>query len=265
MNTVTNAEKALWRGLDDFSSHGLIDRIDPRSRIVAGVLFAGVVVSLGNLVALSAGLGVGVLALGLSGTLNGATLKRVAAMDAFIIFMLVILPFTTPGAALFTIWGVPASREGLLKAIEIMLKANAIVMVLLSQVGSMEATTLGHGLYRLRCPEKLVHLMLFTVRYLSVLHDEYLRMRTAMRTRGFLPRNNLHTYKSFGYLLGMMLVRSLERSERIYEAMKCRGFDGRFFLLADGRFGLWDAVYAVIVLSLLAGLTVLEMLHVTLF
>jgi cobalt/nickel transport system permease protein len=49
--------------------------------------------------------------------------------------------------------------------------------------------------------------------------------------RGFRPGVNRHTYRSFGYLAGMLLVRSLDRSERIVAAMKCRGFRGRFYLL----------------------------------
>ena len=261
MNTVAKAERALWRSLDDKGSVSFIEGINPRARIIAAVLFALIVVSLNNLLALGACVAVAMGAMTLSGTLSGPTLKRVAAMDAFIIFMLVILPFTTPGTVMFTIGGFSASKEGLLKAIEIMLMANAVVMVLLSQVGTMEATTLGHALHRLRCPEKLIHLMLFTVRYLSVLHEEYLRMRTAMRTRGFRPRSNLHTYKSFGYLLGMMLVRSLERSERIFEAMKCRGFRGRFFLLDEDRFGIRDGLYGLIVVVLLTGLVLLEVFY----
>ena len=80
-------------------------------------------------------------------------------------------------------------------------------------------------------PDKLSHLLLFTVRYLDVLHREYLRMRAAMKVRGFRPRMDRHTYRSYGYLVGMLLVRSFERSERIMAAMKCRGFRGHFYLL----------------------------------
>jgi cobalt/nickel transport system permease protein len=48
-----------------------------------------------------------------------------------------------------------------------------------------------------------------------------------MKARAFWPRSDLHTWRSLGYLIGMLLVRSLERAERILKAMKCRGFDGR--------------------------------------
>ena len=52
-----------------------------------------------------------------------------------------------------------------------------------------------------------------------------------MKCRGFRARTDLHTLRTIGYLVGMLLVRSLERSDRIMEAMKCRGFDGRFHVL----------------------------------
>ena len=45
------------------------------------------------------------------------------------------------------------------------------------------------------------------------------------------PRGDRHTWNSFGWLFGMLLVRSFERSERIHAAMKCRGFSGRFYLV----------------------------------
>ena len=159
------------------------------------------------------------------------TIRRVIAMDVFIVLMIVMLPFTTPGDALFHVFGFAFSEQGLVKAIEIGLKTNAVVLMLLALLGTLEATTLGHALARLRVPEKLVHLMLFTVRYLEVIGREYKRMRKAMKARAFQPRSNWHTWRSMGYLVGMLLIRSLERSERTYAAMKCRGFNGRLYLL----------------------------------
>ena len=87
--------------------------------------------------------------------------------------------------------------------------------------------------------------MMFTIRYIEVLREEYLRLRSAMKVRGFRPGTNWHTYRSFGYLVGMMLVRAIERSERILAAMKCRGFSGRMLLLQDYKLSHKDIVFAV--------------------
>ena len=157
-----------------------------------------------------------------------------------------------------TVFGLPASWEGLYQAIRIALKANAIVLMLLALVSTMESTTLGHTLYRLKTPALLVHLMMFTVRYIDVLHQEYQRLRTAMKARGFQPSNSRHTYKTFGYLVGMMLVRALERSERVLGAMKCRGFSGQIHVIDQLVFSTRDAWFAGLVTMTLTVLIYLE-------
>ncbi len=246
-------------------SAGLFSEIDPRVRVLTAAFFAITVVSLGNLFALGVALIIAILVFDMTFYQGGmkSALKKVLVMDGFILMVLVILPFSQPGTPLFHVGGWVASEEGLYKALAIAIKANAAVMVLLSHVGTLEATTLGHALHRLKCPSKFIHLLLFTVRYLSVLHEEYLRMRTAMRVRGFRPGTNLHTYRSFGYLLGMMLVRSLERSERIYEAMKCRGFRGAFFLLNEEKLKGNNLFYALGVVLTVGMIIALEVGYVS--
>ncbi len=85
-----------------------------------------------------------------------------------------------------------------------------------------------HGLRHLHVPDKLVHTFFFCYRYISVIHEEYTRLRHAMRVRCFRPRTSLHTYRSYAYLVGMLLIKSYERSVRIYQAMLCRGFRGEY-------------------------------------
>ncbi|MCX8955322.1 cobalt ECF transporter T component CbiQ, partial [Ruegeria sp. NA] len=62
----------------------------------------------------------------------------------------------------------------------------------------------------------------------------------------------------FGYLVGMMLVRAIERSERILDAMKCRGFSGRMLLLQDFALTRRDIVFAAGLGALCAGLIILD-------
>lgn len=238
-----------------------LGRVDPRARILAAIAFAIVTVACDSFLALGAAVSAALAFLLASRLPAAQTLRRVAAMDSFILFILVLLPFTVPGEPIFTLWGVGASWEGLRQAVEIALKANAIVMALLALVSTMEPVTLGHALHALRVPHALVHLLLFTIRYIDVLRDEYLRLRQAMKARGFRPGTNWHCYRSFGFLVGMMLVRSLERSERIMGAMKCRGFTGRIPLLDRMAFGAGDALFATGFALILAGLVYLELIN----
>ncbi|PIE06637.1 MAG: cobalt ECF transporter T component CbiQ [Rhodobacterales bacterium] len=237
---------------------GAITARDERLRIVLALVFAICVVALSDLLVLTLAFAAAVALLPFSGLPPRRTLKQMASMDGFILFILLLLPFTVPGTPLFTIWGFAASREGLFQGIEIALTANAVALALMCLVGSMEAVTMGHALNALRLPERLVHLLVFTVRYIEVLREENRRLIAAMKVRGFRPGSNWHTYRSYGYLVGMMLVRAVERSERILEAMKCRGFNGRFVLIRQFRLTPADIAFGAGFALLLAALIVLE-------
>ncbi|SNZ07471.1 cobalt ECF transporter T component CbiQ [Cohaesibacter gelatinilyticus] len=244
------------------TDHMWIRRLDPRVRIVALSAYAITLVQLTSIPLLLAALVLSFALMSQARLPVGPTIKRVAMMDSFIIFMLVMLPFTMAGTPLFHVFGFAASYEGVMKGIDILLKANAIVMATLALLSTLEPVTLGHALARLKVPAPLVHLLLFTVRYIEVLHEEYNRLRTAMKCRGFQPANRWHSYKSFGYLVGMLLIRSFERSERIMQAMKCRGFNGQFHLLDRMAFDRLDAVFVGFASLTMLTLLALEILNV---
>jgi len=185
-------------------------------------------------------------------------LKRLLPLNLFMLTLFVLLPFTTHTTPLARLGPLSFSKDGLLLAGAITLKGNAIVLALVVLLGTIEITTLGHALGHLRVPEKLAHLLLFTVRYIDVLRREHLRLVAAMKVRGFRPGVNLHTYHTYGYLVGMLLVRSHDRSQRIVAAMKCRGFRGRFYLLDHFAFSAGDLLFGIACLVILLVLVLAE-------
>lgn len=213
----------------------LVSRLDPRARVVAAGLFALAVVALRQPAAAGLALMVALLAAIAAGLEARATLRRLAALDGLMVAALATLPFTVPGTPILSVGGFAATQEGLLRALLILLKANAVLLMVQALIGTIDSVALGLALRRLGAPEKLVQLYLFTIRYLDVLGREYRRLRLAMRARAFRMRADRHTWRSVGYLFGMLMVRSVERSERIVRAMRCRGFDGRFPSLDERR------------------------------
>lgn len=211
----------------------LIARLDPRTRVLAALLFALAEVLVPSLAAQGLGLLLAVITALMARLPLGATLRRLLSLEGFMLVVLVMLPFTVPGQPAFTMAGLEGSEEGLRQAAAIAVKANAVAVALFALVGSMEAPVLGGALTRLGVSDRFVHLFLFTTRYLSVLEDEYRRLRLAMRARAFRPASGLHCWRSIGHLFGMLMVRSLERAERIDAAMRCRGFTGRLPCLDD--------------------------------
>ncbi|MHC4399525.1 MAG: cobalt ECF transporter T component CbiQ [Planctomycetota bacterium] len=235
-----------------------VDRIDPRTRIVTAVAVSVLVAIANRFPTLGIAAATAVLAAAIANLRPLGVLKRLLPVNLFMLSLILLLPWAAEGAPMFKIGSAGYSGEGLLLALRIALKANAIVLAWIVLLGTADVTTVGHALGHLRVPEKLTHLLLFTVRYLDVLHREYLRLRAAMKMRAFRPGMNRHTYRSLGYLAGMLLVRSLDRSERIAAAMKCRGFRGRFYLLDHFHFSRRDAWFAAASLAVLALLVFLE-------
>ncbi len=225
-------------------SSACIERVDPRLRIVVAAALSVVVAMADRFEVLGLGLAAALLGLALSGLSLRDVLRRLLPLNVLMLLLVVLLPLTTDGVPLIAIGPLGFSREGLLLGAAIAVKGNVIVLTLLVLLAAVDTTTLGHALSHLRVPDKLTHLLLFTVRYLDVLHHEQLRLRWAMKVRGFRPRMDRHTYRTYGYLVGMLLVRSFDRSERIMAAMKCRGFQGRFYLLDHFAFSRFDVPFA---------------------
>jgi cobalt/nickel transport system permease protein len=234
-----------------------IHRIDPRFRVVAAALFSvQVAVSL-HFVLLAAALCIALLLAAAARLPLVPVLRRLAVVNGFVLFLWLFLPFTTPGELLFRIGPLPVTAQGLSLAAAITIKANTIVLAILALVGTMPVALFGHALQRLRLPRSFCHLLLLTYRYVFVIEQEYLKLVRAMKMRGFVPRTDMHTYRSLAHLLGMLLVRSLERSERIYQAMRCRGFEGRFHTLDLLCVRPADYLFATLMLLALAGLACL--------
>jgi cobalt/nickel transport system permease protein len=224
---------------------GWFDGRDVRLRILTALGFALVTLSLQRLPVLLLALAVAsALALG-SGLDLRVLLRRLLPLEGFLLVLVVTLPLSLPGEVWFEIGPFAASRDGFLRALTIALKANAVVLALSGLVGGVEPVGFGRALARLGVPDKLVHLLLFSLRYVGVLHQEYVRLRQAMRARAFVPRSDRHSWRVLGWLIGMLLVRSLERSRRVSLAMRCRGFQGRFYLLDQSRWGRTDTIVAL--------------------
>jgi cobalt/nickel transport system permease protein len=238
--------------------HSLVDRVDPRSRIVGGVAFSVFVAVSARLSTLLLALAAAVLAALVARLRPQATLARLASLNGFMLLLAIVLPWSVRGTPLVHLGPLAYSREGLLLAATVAIKGNAIVLMLMVLVGTLDVAILGHALEHLYVPQKLAHLLLFTVRYLEILERQYRQLSAAMRVRGFRPRMDWHTYRSYGYLVGMLLVRSLDRSEGVLSAMKCRGFRGRFYLLDHFAFSAADVRFAILGLGLLVGLAGVE-------
>lgn len=221
----------------------LAHRLDPRGKIVVAALFSILVAVTKNYAVAVAGLVLASVYLALARLPLKRVVVRLLVVNSFIFFLWLVLPFTYPGEAVWRFGPLTASRQGLIYAGLITIKSNAIIIALIALVATVPIVTLGQAMHNLRLPDKLCHLLLFTYRYIYVFEQEYRRLVQAMKIRGFRPRTNLHTYRSYAYLAAMLLVRSFDRAERVFQAMLCRGFHGTFYSLKSFSWQRRDRIF----------------------
>ena len=251
----------IW---EDFASvDSLIHHLDPRVKIVLVFLFSVVVAVSTRFVVLVSALALGVCVTWLARVPIKGLLRRLAPVNMLIIFLWFFLPFTVEGEPLFSVGPLVGTHEGVLYAARISIKSNVIMIMLIALVASTSILTLGHAMHELRVPKKIVHLFFFTYRYIHVIHREYLRLVNAMKVRGFRPGTNMHTYKTFAYLVGMILVRSSDRAQRVHNAMLCRGFRGNLYSLSEFSLKARDMISLILMLALILVLGVLEWTRIT--
>lgn len=125
------------------------------------------------------------------------------------------------------------SLPGLWAALVLGLKTLTLTLLVLILLITAPLPATFKAAQALHVPGLLVQLALLTYRYIFVLANELARLRVALRVRGYRNRPNLHCYRTAGHVTGTLLVRGYEQAERVEQAMRCRGFDGRFRTLND--------------------------------
>lgn len=236
----------------------LIHRLDPRIRVALTVLYSFAIALAYQFSVLTAALMFSSLLIAISRVSIKEVLRRMVIVNALILLLWLVLPFTFSGEVLTRIGSFVIYHPGVVLAAQITLKSNAILLAFIALVASMSLATLGHALHRLGVPQKMVHLLLMTYRYLFVIETEYLRLIRAAKIRGFRPGTNLNTYRTYSYVVGMLFVRAAARAERVQQAMLCRGFNGKFYSLQEFRTTTASWIFAMIMTIFIVVMIVME-------
>jgi len=150
------------------------------------------------------------------------------------------------------------SPERFQAAAVIALRALAMLLLCFPMFGTSRFDVTMKALRSLRVPAPFVQLAVFTYRYIYVYTEELGRMRTSMRARGFRGRPSLYALRTMGNAVGMLLVRSVERTQRIQEAMTARGYSGTFRTFDDFSARPKDLAEAAVAVAAAAGLAYLR-------
>lgn len=236
----------------------VIHRLDPRVKSIVAAIFSIVVAVSNRFMALIPALMIALSLMFLARLSIQKVFSRLIIVNGFIFFLWLLLPFTTEGSPLFSFGPLTATKAGIHAVALITLRSNTIILAFMALMATMSVFTMGRALGDLYIPSKIVLLIFLTYRYIHVIYMEYHRLIKAAKIRGFHPRNSIHTYRTYAYLVGMLLVKSYDRAERVRAAMLCRGFRGKFYDLRDFDLNASDLVIMALMLLGVSGVAILQ-------
>ena len=240
--------------------NSIIHRLDPRIRVLSACIYSIVVALCRNFQVLTAAILVSLVLIIIAQLSAREVLKRVMLVNFFVLFLWLFLPLTFQGPGAFKLGPLRLYSTGITMAAQITLKSNAILLALIALVATMNSSILGYALNRLHVPDKIVHLLLMTYRYVFLIEEEYHRLIRTARMRGFRPGTNMHTYKTYASIVGMLLVRAAIRAEQVYKAMLCRGFKRKFYCLQEFSAGKKEWLFATALTGVILILIYLELI-----
>jgi cobalt/nickel transport system permease protein len=241
-----------------------LHRLEARTKLLValGFIFATTLTPTGRwevLGGLALLMAVGVLLSGLSPLL---VLRRSALALPFVLAAIPLL-FTREGEGLFTVpvlaWRWTATDAGLEALLTILLKSWLSVSAAVVLTATTPAPDLLRALQGLHAPRVLVATVSFMYRYIFVIGEEAQRLMRARECRSaVVGESSGGTIRwragVLGNMVGSLFLRSYERAERIYDAMRSRGYDGELKSLATASLRGADYAMLATVFALLIAL-----------
>ena len=226
----------------------LVHRIDPRIKIVVSFVFILFVVSFRKyeIASLMPFFLYPVFLLTAGDIPFKAIAKKVLIVSPFALFIGIFNPLLDTQIIL-TPFGIPVSG-GWLSFLSIILKFVLTVSTAILLIAVTSFPGICEALERMKFPKLFVIQLLFLYRYLFVLLDEALRMLRAREARSFGGRGK--EIRTFIRLISVLLIRSVERAERIYRAMLSRGFRGEIRVLRSLRLRFFDIAFAAVAITM---------------
>ncbi len=151
---------------------------------------------------------------------------------------------------------------GVIKFISILLRSWLSVQVAILLVAVTRFPDMIHAFEHLRVPSILTTIVAFLYRYLFVLTDEVMRLLRARQSRSAASagqrsgRSVVWRARVTGSMAGQLFLRSYERSDRIYNAMLARGYDGHLRTLNPHILHPSDWMYGALAILILLSLQV---------
>jgi len=219
----------------------VIHRLDPRAKLLATLAFIVTIVSFPKheITGLLPFFLFPVLLFSLSDVPVKFILKKVLLVSSFAVFIGVFNPLIDR-QTVYSVFGFSVSG-GWISFLSIMLKFFLTITSALLLIATTSFPGVCHALQKMGMPEIFVSQLLFLYRYIFVLVEEAMKIVRARDMRSFAKKGL--GIKPAINLFGTLFLRTVERAERVYQAMLSRGFTGRLNTSRTYCFTTADALF----------------------
>lgn len=213
------------------SRPGLIQGLEPRVKLLSTLLFIATAISLKSLYTLLVLVGVLLVLAYLSKIPLGLYFRRTwFFIPIFSAAVALPAPFLTPGVPLIAVnlWAfrLSASLEGTLRALKFVLRVYLCVSAMLLLVYTTRFSDIMDGLSGLYAPKALIYMLSIAYRYVFLFLDELLGVLMGWEGRMVGRQKIMDLWRGGTTGVALLLIRAYERGERVYLAMKSRGYEG---------------------------------------
>lgn len=153
-------------------------------------------------------------------------IHRLRYPGIFILALVIVLPVFSGKTVLLEVGPLAIRQEGTEYMLLVVSRFIAIMTVTVVMFSTSPFITNVYTLRRIGLPTIMVDMLMLTVRYIFEVGNTLSRMQRAMRLRGFAPqRLNRQSARQWAALIGTLLLRSHAQSQRVYNAMRLRGYN----------------------------------------
>lgn len=227
-----------------------LHRLDPRVKLVVTAVFIVAVVSFNRytVMQLFPFILFPVILISAGGLPAGFIMKKVLMVSPIAVLLGIFNPLIDRQIMLQA--GGIGISGGWVSFVSIILRFFLTVTAVLLLVALTGFNNICWALSKMGVPAPFVTQLMFLYRYIFVLTEEAHSMDRARMLRSFEKKPM--KIGTFVPLVGHLLLRTLDRAERIYRAMRCRGFDGRMRTIVSWKGRPADFVFLATCTALFA-------------
>ncbi|ABR46751.1 cobalt transport protein [Alkaliphilus metalliredigens QYMF] len=154
--------------------------------------------------------------------------------------------------------GFPVTNDRFVFPLILTLKALSVSLLMFIMILSQPLQQFLNALSHMHLPPFFISILFLSWRYTFVLWDTLKNTQSALVSRLFNTSFRKRTFKTYGEVMGGILIKSIDRSEKLYRAMIARGFSGRISSSKPQSITRWDIIKSFLFVGVIISLNIIE-------